>query len=328
MQQDQQNMLTTHLLLQELIHQSGKNQSMRALGYPNVSMFSPEIANSYPLTRPPLTTFQLPNIIPTPSGQENNNFGSFQKYQPTQSQQQPQQSTQKFTQASQQTVIAAPSVPIHKKRVLTPGQEVHFKREFSNEIQCKQSLHRPKMREFVKKFSTPDCTFTWQQLERLLKRKREQTRRKHNKVSDAPAKETTPKTASSKERSEEPVAQQLVDLKEKRTSVGVPTLPAALPAREVAPILLGLQSFSSKNYNVPLTLPKLPNNGFNEVKGAFQVGEEGKHALEQLRALAQLATNELKPEMCTPKFPKCSPRRFDIFNLVNTSGRDSPTIAV
>jgi len=104
----------------------------------------------------------------------------------------------------------------------------------------------------------------------------------------------------------------------------LPSLPSAVQARDAAPLLLSF----SKNLNAPITLPKLPNQSLNEVKGAFQVGEEGKPALEQLRALAQLATNELKPEMCTPKFPKCSPRRFDIFNLVNSSGRDSPTIAV
>lgn len=321
MQQDQNNMLATHLLLQELLNQSGQKTTGLLGGYPNVPMYAPEItAASYPLTRP-LTTFQLPSLIPTASSSSSNtqehssnnspNYTSFQKYQPpTQSQ------TPKFTQASQQTIIAAPSVPIHKKRVLTPSQEVQFKREFALEIQCKQSLHRPKMREFVKKYSTPDCTFTWQQLERLLKRKREQTRRKNQKEVQVKPLET-PK---SKEVKHEELAQQLVDLRRP----ALPSLPSAVQARDAAPLLLSF----SKNPHTPITLPKLPNASLNEVKGAFQVGEEGKHALEQLRALAQLATNELKPEMCTPKFPKCSPRRFDIFNLVNTSGRDSPTIAV
>jgi len=45
------------------------------------------------------------------------------------------------------------------------------------EMNCKRSLSRAKMRQFVEAYSTENSPFTWQQLERLLKRKRQQTRR-------------------------------------------------------------------------------------------------------------------------------------------------------
>lgn len=192
---------------------------------------------------------------------------------------------------------ASPSLPAphpYKKRVLSSSQEIHFKREFAVEIQCKQSLHRPKMREFVKNYSTPENTFTWQQLERLLKRKREQTRRKRMKLEAAnPSNRASSRHSSSQS---PPVS----SVSPEATTISLPTIltqqQLPTPSRhEALPSLPSCSSLFQPNYSSfqPCSSYAGP--------GAFQSGNDNKQALEQLRALATLATSKL----CTAD-TKCS----------------------